>query len=182
MFLASERTAVAAGSLAQRLGVDLHRDRMSRNGKIRLLRELRRHQVAAAFVGDCLTHAPVACEAHVSISLVGNDATMEFGWGQEPADIALLAPSIAPLPGLCALARDSIGRRERTRSAIMAANLLCVAGAFAFGFTPLAVVLVTNFGTSLVYNNAKRALNEPALARSQIALHGSASLEACDVQ
>ena len=65
----------------------------------------------------------------------------------------------------------------------MAANLLCVAGAFAFGFTPLAVVLVTNFGTSLVYNNAKRALNEPALARSQIALHdGSASLEACDVQ
>ena len=158
VFLASERTAVAAGSLAQRLGVDLHRDRMSRNGKIRLLRELRRHQVAAAFVGDCLTHAPVACEAHVSISLVGNDTTMEFGWGQEPADIALLAPSIAPLPGLCALARDSIGRRERTRSAIMAANLLCVAGAFAFGFTPLAVVLVTNFGTSLVYNNAKRAL------------------------
>ena len=149
------------------------------------LRELRRHQVAAAFVGDCLTHAPVAREAHVSISLVGNDATMEFGWGQEPADIALLAPSIAPLPGLCALARDSIGRRERTRSAIMAANLLCVAGAFAFGFTPLAVVLVTNFGTSLVYNNAKRALNEPALAGSQIALHaddGSASLEACDVQ
>ena len=128
---------------------------------------------AAAFVGDCLTHAPVACEAHVSISLVGNDATMEFGWGQEPADIALLAPSIAPLPGLCALARDSIGRRERTRSAIMAANLLCVAGAFAFGFTPLAVVLVTNFGTSLVYNNAKRALNEPALARSWPAVRGN---------
>jgi hypothetical protein len=42
----------------------------------------------------------------------------------------------------------------------MVPNLLCVAGAFAFGFTPMAAVLLSNFGTSLAYNGAKRALRE----------------------
>jgi hypothetical protein len=71
-----------------------------------------------------------------------------------------MSPSIAPLPALCALARDSGRRKERRRYAVMAPNLLCVAGAFAFGFTPMAAVLLSNFGTSLAYNGAKRALRE----------------------
>jgi hypothetical protein len=76
-----------------------------------------------------------------------------------------MSPSIAPLPALCALARDSGRRKERRRYAVMAPNLLCVAGAFAFGFTPMAAVLLSNFGTSLAYNGAKRALREVAPMR-----------------
>jgi hypothetical protein len=73
-----------------------------------------------------------------------------------------MARSIAPLPALYALARDSGRRKDRARYAVMVPNLLCVAGAFAFGFTPMAAVLLSNFGTSLAYNGAKRALRRAA--------------------
>src|SRR5215831_18711404 len=79
---------------------------------------------------------------------------------REPSDILLMSPSIAPLPALCALARDSARRKERRLYAVIAPNLVCVAGAFAFGFTPMAAVLLSNFGTSVAYNGAKRALRE----------------------
>ena len=41
----------------------------------------------------------------------------------------------------------------------IAPNVACVAAAFAFGLAGLAVVLVSNFGTSVVYNRARRALH-----------------------
>jgi hypothetical protein len=47
----------------------------------------------------------------------------------------------------------------------MVPNLMCVAGAFAFGFTPMAAVFLSNFGTSLAYNSAKRALSTTAATR-----------------
>jgi len=114
----------------------------------------------AGYVGDGLAHASVAREAHLSISLGRADAAGGVGSEREPSDIVLMSPSIAPLPALCALARDSRRRKERRRYAVIAPNLLCVAGAFAFGFTPMAAVLLSNFGTSLAYNGAKRALRE----------------------
>jgi hypothetical protein len=43
----------------------------------------------------------------------------------------------------------------------MAPNLLCVVGAFAFGWTGLAAVFVSNFGTSMVYGRAMRSLRAP---------------------
>jgi hypothetical protein len=58
------------------------------------------------------------------------------------------------------LARDSERRKKRRLYAVIAPNLLCVAGAFAFGFTPMAAVLLSNLGTSVAYNGAKRALRE----------------------
>ena len=158
VFLASKRAADAVALLARQLGVDQHSAGMSLDDKIRVLRDLRREQEAAAYVGDCLAEAPVAQEAHLSITLGGAEAPVEVGLGQEPADIVLLGPSIVPLPTLCALASDSARRLERARYAVMAPNLLCVAGAFAFGLTGMAAVIVSNFGTSMVYNRAKRSL------------------------
>ena len=52
----------------------------------------------------------------------------------------------------------------------MLPNLLCVAGAFAFGFTPMAAVVLSNLGTGVAYGAAKRALRAPAL-RSDIGWH-----------
>jgi cation transport ATPase len=159
LFLASEQ------AVAKRLGIDRYCGNMSAGDKIRLLRDLRRQSVAAAYTGDCLANAPVAREAYLSIGLAAADAAADAGWEQGSSDIALLAPSIAPLPALFALARESGGRRSRVRYAVMAPNLLCVAGAFAFGFTPMAAVFLSNFGTSLAYNSAKRALSTTAPTR-----------------
>jgi len=157
VFLASQG---GAAGLADALGVDRYGEGMSDDDKVRVLRDMQQQGLNAAYVGDGLAHASVAREAHLSISLGRADAAGGAGSEREPSDIVLMSPSIAPLPALCALARDSGRRKERRRYAVIAPNLLCVAGAFAFGFTPMAAVLLSNFGTSLAYNGAKRALRE----------------------
>jgi cation transport ATPase len=157
VFLTSQS---AAAGLADALGVDRYGEGMGDDDKVRVLRDLRQQGLAAAYVGDGLPHAPAAREAHLSISLGGGGAAGDVGSEPEPSDIVLMSPSISSLPALCALARDGARRRERARYAVMVPNLLCVAGAFAFGFTPMAAVLLSNFGTSVAYNGAKRALRE----------------------
>jgi cation transport ATPase len=159
IFLASRQ------AVANRLGIDSYCGNMSVSDKIQFLHDLRRQSVAAAYVGDCLANAPVAREAYLSIGLGAADAADDAEWEQGPSDIALLVPSIVPLPALCALARDSFRRQKRAQYAVMAPNLLCVAGAFAFGFTPMAAVFLSNFGTSLAYIGAKRALGMTAAMR-----------------
>jgi cation transport ATPase len=154
VFLVSQRTG---SDLANALGVDRYGEGMSDDDKVRVLRGLRRQGLAAAYVGDKSAHAAVIREAHMSISLgVADAAAVGAEWGH--SDIVLMAPSITALPALHALARDSGRRKDRARYAVMVPNLLCVAGAFAFGFTPMAAVLLSNFGTSLAYNGAKQAL------------------------
>ena len=138
IFLASER--VAAG-LAAGLGADRCGENISAADKIRLLRDLRRQSAVTAYVGDCVENAPAADEAHLSIYLAGAD-----GAEIRASDIVLLTQSIAALPALRALARDGARRMGRVRNAVMLPNLLCVAGAFALGFTPMAAVLLSNFG------------------------------------
>jgi cation transport ATPase len=153
VFFASGHSAQATARLASQLGIDRHRGDMHLDDKIRLLLDLRRDGVAAVFVGDCATSAPAAQEAHLAIALADGAAL-----GGEAWDIALLGRSIETLPLLFALARDHTRRVERARHAVMTPNLLCVAGAFSFGFTGLASVFISNFGTSIAYNNAMRSL------------------------
>jgi haloacid dehalogenase-like hydrolase len=153
VLLASELASDSAALLARQLGVDMHCGRMNLDRKIVLLRNLRQQRVAAAFVGDCVTGARAAREAQLAIALAGGDALPSQAW-----DVALLGSSIEPLPGLFALAHDHARRIGRARHTVMAPNLLCVAGAFSFGLTGLATVLISNFGTSVVYNSAMRSL------------------------
>jgi len=153
MVLLSEGAADLAACRARQLGADRYCAGMTSDDKIRLLRELRQQRIAVAYVGDCSANAPVAREAHLSIDLSGADSPAEMG-----SDIALTALSISPLPALCALARDSAGRKKRVGYKVMVPNLLCVGGAFALEFTAMPVVLISNFGTSLAYAGAKRAL------------------------
>jgi cation transport ATPase len=150
VFLASERTR------AKQHGFDRYSGNMSAGDKIAFLQDLRRGSINAAYIGDCLTNASVAREAYLSIGLATRDAATDAEWEQGASDITLLTPSIASLPALCALAQDSARRRQRARSAVMIPNLLCVAGAFAFGLAPMAVVFISNFGTSIAYNCARR--------------------------
>ena len=160
IFLAGERGAagLAAGIGANRCG-----ENMSADDKIRLLRDLRRQSAVTAYVGDCVENATAADEAHLSIDLAGAD-----GPEIRASDIVLLTPSIAALPALRALARDGARRLGRVRYSVMLPNLLCVAGAFALGFTPMAAVLLSNFGTSVAYGAAKRALRETPVSPPDI--------------
>ena len=153
VFLTSEGAEDATAHLASRLGVDRHCGGMRLDDKIRLLRALRQNGVAAVFVGDCVAGAAAAREAHLAVALAGGDALRSGLW-----DVVLLGPSIVPLPVLYALARDHKRRIERARRTVMGPNLLCVAGAFSFGLTGLAAVFISNFGTSMVYNNTMRSL------------------------
>ncbi|HEX3417476.1 MAG TPA: HAD family hydrolase [Stellaceae bacterium] len=153
VFLISERAADATAGLASRLGVERHRGDMHLDDKIRLLRDLGKNGVAAVFVGDCVAGARAAQEAQLAIALGAGCSP-----GGVPWDVALLRPSIELLPTLFALSRDHTTRIERARHTVMAPNLLCVAGAFSFGLTGLAAVFISNFGTSIVYNNVMRSL------------------------
>jgi cation transport ATPase len=157
IFLASEQ---ATAGLAAALGADQYGENMSADDKIRLLRGLRRQSAVTAYIGDCVENALAADEAHLSIDLAGAD-----GAEIRASDIVLLTPSISALPALRALAGDGARRMERVRYAVMLPNLLCVAGAFALGFTPMAAVFLSNFGTGVAYGAAKRALREPAVLR-----------------
>jgi hypothetical protein len=157
VFLASE------GAWAKQLGITRYCGNMSADDKIQFLRSLRRQSVAAAYIGDCGANGAVAREAHLSIDFAATDTAADAGWDRKLSDIALLAPSITPLPALYALARDSVRRRKYTRYGVVIPNLLCVAGALTFGLTPMAVVLISNFGTSMAYNGAKRSLRKAAI-------------------
>jgi cation transport ATPase len=157
VFLASERV------WAKQLGIGQYCGNMRTADKIQFLRSLQRQSVAVAYIGDCLANAAVAREAHLSIGFAATDTAADAGWGQGTSDIALLTPSITPLPALYALVRDSLRRRKRARYPVMIPNLLCVAGALAFGLTPTAVVLICNIGTSMAYNGARRWLCKAAI-------------------
>jgi cation transport ATPase len=146
----------SATGLAHALGVDRYAGNLGAADKLRLLHSLQRRGSAVAYVGEGWAGTPLARAAHVSIGLAPDDAAAAEARA-EAADIALLDRSIAPLPVLSALARDHRRHQQHTRYAVMAPNLLCVAGAFAFGFTPIVTVFVSNFGTSLAYNGARRA-------------------------
>jgi Cu2+-exporting ATPase len=172
VFLASGH---AIAGLAAGLGADQYGENMSVDDKIRLLRDLRRQSAVIAYVGDCVENPLAADEAHLSIDLArANGAEIRA------SNIVLLTPSISALPALRALAGDGARRMGRVRYAVMMPNLLCVAGAFALGFTPMAAVFLSNFGTSVAYGAAKRALRETPVSQPDIAWDledGPASLQ-----
>ncbi len=158
VFLASERSTAAVSPLARRLGVDRHAGGMDASSRRGLLRALADRGLGVAHV-----HLGGASrdpgDAHLSIVLGGDE-----GIERPDADIVLCGGSIASLPALAALARDSARRIGRARRLALAPNLACVAGAFAFGFTGLAVVVISNLGTGMVYNRARRALKSGSAA------------------
>jgi cation transport ATPase len=157
VLLASERPAAAVAPLAKRLGVDRLVADADTDFRRQLLRGLSERGVGAAHVhvGPGLRDSG---SAHLSVALAGAD---ENCWHE--ADMVLFGQSIAPLPALAVLARNSVARAANLRRMAATTNLACVAGAFAFGLSSMAVVFITNLGTSMAYNRARRALRLAAL-------------------
>jgi cation transport ATPase len=157
VLLASERKSSVVEPLARRLGVDRFVSDTDADSRRRLLRSLGERGVNAVHVhvGPELRDPG---DGHLSIALDGVD---EGSW--HDADMVLFGKSIAPLPALARLSRDSTARTKSMRSLALLPNLACVAAAFAFRLPGLAIIFVTNLGTSLVYNRARKALRLASL-------------------
>jgi cation transport ATPase len=157
VLLTSQRKASMVEPLARRLGVDRFLSGADADSRRSLLRSLNERGVRAVHVhaGPGLRNSS---DAHLSVALGCADET---SW--HDADIVLFGQSIAPLPALVQLARDSKARMENLRRLALAPNLASAAGAFAFGLPGLAVIFISNLGTSMVYNRARRALRVASL-------------------
>ncbi len=163
--LVSDQPETHAAALRVSLGVDFHAGDLSAHDRVRLLRHCRNRGFKVAYVGDCRIQPRAAALAHVAISLGTCDVN---SLAHDPAPICLLQPRISQLDALWEIARVHRRRVTVARGYSLIPNLACVAGAFAWGFTSLASVLVTNLGTYSVYSRTAASIRslERQIARS----------------
>jgi Cu2+-exporting ATPase len=111
------------------------------------------HRVA--YVGDCEANPLAAAAADVAIAPVD-----EPGAESDPANVWLLRADYSRLGVLCEVARSSRRQQQVQHGLTLIPNLACVAGAFFFGFTSLAAVVISNLGTYTVYRRSVRTLRQ----------------------
>ena len=153
--LVSNRSEADVAVLAQRLGVDLHKGGFSADDTGRFLRACRDRGLRTAFVGHGRRRAAAAAEAEVAFSFVSEV--------DEPADSSaalLLHPRLDRFADLWEIARTHEGRVLDAQKLVLLPNVLCVAGAFLFGFTGLTAVMITNLGTFGLFNRSIGTLRE----------------------
>ena len=68
----------------------------------------------------------------------------------------MLRTDLAWLGPLHELSRAHVDRVRIVHGAILVPNLACIAGAFFFGFTSMAAVVLTNLGTLAIYSGLPR--------------------------
>jgi len=151
VFLASGRPAAEAARVARLIGADDHAGLLDDHARGGLLRDLHARDVSVLHVRDGAA-LPHTRAGYVSVALAGPDGL------RHDADVALFGRSLAPLPALVAVARDSAARDREDRVAVLVPNIAAVAGVFALGFTGLTVVLVSNLATYVVHDRARKAL------------------------
>jgi cation transport ATPase len=152
----TEGTGGATGMLASELEPDFPLGDLSSSAKADLLRSLRDQGLKIAYVGDCRREPHAASLAHVAISV-----TDGFELEQNPAQVLVLRRDFAWLPALRALSLAHIVRVRAAQNSIVVPNVLCIAGAFFFGFTSLASVVITNLGTWAIYSGLAGQRRQP---------------------
>ena len=158
--LLSSRPEAAIEGLAASLGIEQFRGGLTAEAKAVLLRSFQEAGVKVVFVGDARREPAAARAAHLAISL-----TAEVDAARDSAAIVLLPGDLIRLGGLLALARSHVDRVHTIYGSAVIPNLACIAGAFFFGFTSLAVVVVTNLGTLGVATGMHRRFRERPLVR-----------------
>ena len=165
--LVSDQPDTHVAALRVSLGVDFHVGDLSPHDRVRLLRHCRNRGFKVAYVGDCRIHPHAAALAHVAISLGTCDMN---SLEDDPAPICLLHPRLSQLDALWEISRVHKQRLTVAHGYSLIPNLACIAGAFAWGFTSLASVLVTNLGTYSVYSRTAASIRslERQIARSPL--------------
>jgi Cu2+-exporting ATPase len=153
--LVSESREPRLGQLAAALGVDFHEGNVSSGNLVQLIRGCRKRGLKVAFAGNCLTKTRAAREADVAISL---DPGGLENLDRNPASILLLEADLARLGMLYEVSKVHRQRILAAQGSAWIPNLLCVGGAFFFGFTSLATVAITNLGTYSTYARTTAAI------------------------
>jgi cation transport ATPase len=151
--------------LAASLGVEMFRGDFSADDTAEFLAACRSKRLKTAFIGDCRLHPHAASRAHVAISLADDNLDLEL----DPAAISIQRHGLDPLIELVRIARDHASRVEQAQKLILLPNLLCIAGAFLFGFTGMTAVMLSTLGTLGLYRLASgslRDLDSPAQGRT----------------
>jgi cation transport ATPase len=146
----SESPISALTPLAKSLGADFCLGDQSADDRIRFLRSCRSRGFKVAYISDRHADSRIAAESHVAISLVGegiNDPEM----ADDSAPVWLLQPRLEKLSELWEIAHVHQQRLKIARRYALIPNVLCVAGAFAWGFTSIISVIVTNLATYSIY-------------------------------
>ena len=89
-------------------------------------------------------------------------------WTRDSAPICVLQPRITRLAQLWDIAAIHRRRLQVAHRYALIPNLTCVAGAFIWGFTSLASVVMTNLGTYCVYSRTTASIRglEHQIAKS----------------
>jgi cation transport ATPase len=144
----SEQSQPSLDSLKESLGVDVSVNCISKDDRIRFLRKCRNRGFRVAYVSDSKIDPQVMAEVHVAISLVESEMD---NLDHLTAPICVLQPRMTKLAELWDIASIHRRRLRVAHGYALIPNLACIAGAFAWGFTSLASVVVTNLGTYCVY-------------------------------
>ncbi len=153
--LVSSRESTEVSGLAKSLGVEMFRGDFTSDDTAEFLAACRAKGLKTAFVGDCRLHPRAARLAHVAVSLAHDS---DFNLELDPAAFLIQQPRLAPLVDLSRISRDHASRVIQAQKLILVPNLLCVAGAFLFGFTGMTAVMLSNLGTLGLYRIASDSL------------------------
>jgi cation transport ATPase len=161
----SEQSQSSPDSLMRSLGADFQIGDLSPDDRIRFLQNCRNRGFKVAYVGDCRIDPRIMAETHIAISLVGREMS---DLDQGPASICVLQPRITKLSELWDIASIHRRRLRVVHRYALIPNLACIAGAFVWGFTSLASVVITNLGTYCVYSRTTGSIRslEHQLAKS----------------
>ena len=154
--LVSSRAGPDVAALAPLLGVDVSEGGFAGDDTARLLGACRQRGVRTAFVGHCQRHAAAAALAHVAVSFV--DEADEY---PDCAAAVLAQPRLDLFADLWEIAHKHEGRVVGAQKLVLVPNVVCVAGAFLFGFSSLAAVTMSSLATLSLFSRARSPLGVP---------------------
>jgi cation transport ATPase len=152
--LVSRRAQADAAGLASLLGVDQAMGSLSPDDTARFLGACRERGLRTALVSHGHRQKAAAALAHVAVSFVG-DVDEYPDW----ASALLLQPRLDLFADLWEIAHRHEGRVLDAQKLVLLPNVFCVAGAFLFGFSSLAAVMISNLGTFSLFSRSAGSLN-----------------------
>lgn len=166
--LVSDRDERSAGELARSLGIELHKGDCTPSDTARFVAACRDRGIRVVFVGR--SFGPIGeIPAELTIALGA-----EAAFACESTSAAILQPSLEPLAELFEIVTRHEAKVRDAQRRILLPNILCVAGAFLFGFSGMAAVVLSNLGTLGVYSRSASSLREHSADRKRRELSTSA--------
>ena len=155
--LVSNRSEADVAALASLLGVELYKGGFSPEDTARFLRACRDRGLRTAFVGQLSPPCGGGRRGRRRGLARGRGRR---ACGPSPRSACSCNPGWTGFADLWEIARSHEGRVHEARKLVLVPNVLCVAGAFLFGFTGLTAVMISNLGTFNLFHRAVRSLRE----------------------